>query len=279
VHYVHEPFNVDFPNKHMGLKVHTWFAHIDSSSQKQDILSAFNKLIKASPTNIAISRCREAGLGLKRPVRFIRYFLFQYLVQPRVLVKDPIALMSAGCLYEKFQFKVICMIRNPFAFVGSLKVAGWNFDFESLRQQENLMKNCLGDYGDRIEYICRRGHSSDFIDRAALLWNILHSVILQYKKQYPNWLFLRHEDVAANPIQKFEEIFHYLDLGMDGRIRSYIEDYTSDRNSEKIETISYRPRDSRSTLQTWKKRLSETEIARVQALTAEIASQFYENTW
>jgi len=263
----------------MGLNIHTWFAHIDSSSQKQEILSAFNKLITSSPTKIAISRCREAGLGLKRPVRFISHFLFQYIVQPRVLVKDPIALMSAGCLYEEFQFKVICMIRNPFAFVGSLKVAGWNFDFESLRQQENLMKSCLIDYADRIEFICSCGHSSDFIDRAALLWNILHGVILQYKKRYPNWLFLRHEDVADNPIQKFEEIFHYLDLDMDGRIRGYIEDYTSDRNSEKIETTSYRPRNSRSTLQIWKKRLSATEIARVQASTAEIASQFYENTW
>ena len=36
--------------------------------------------------------------------------------RPRLLFKDPIALLSAGWLHERFGAEVICMIRNPLAF-------------------------------------------------------------------------------------------------------------------------------------------------------------------
>jgi len=274
VRYEHEPFNVTYPNKAMGLKLDTWFTDAETSHQKNKIITCFNNRLQQRPIKYALSTCRSSGLDIKTPLRFSKHLLFEYLLSPRILVKDPIALMSAGWLHEKYNFKVICMIRNPLAFIASLKVAEWDFDFENLRKQDKLMTGRLEKFSKSICSMCMNENTYDFIDRAILLWNILHFVILEYQKQYPNWLFIKHEDISGNPNIGFQEIFNYLELDMSTKIHSYIEKYTSGKNPET--TTSYKPRDSKLSLEAWKERLSSDEISRIKKSTNEIASQFHE---
>ena len=277
VRYVHEPFNVDYPNKLMGLKLDTWFAYSQSSNQKEEIITSFNNLLQRSPIESALLTCKAAGMDIKTPLRFIKHLMLEFLLRPRILVKDPIALMSAGWLYERYHFKVICMIRNPFGFIGSLKAAGWDFDFENFRKQDELMTERLSQFSNSIESMCMERNAHDFIDRAILLWNIFHFVILEYQKQYPNWLFVKHEDIAVRTDLGFQEIFEYLELDMNAHIRNYIEKYTSQKNTVESKSTSFQPRNSKLLLQTWKDRLSNVEISRVKASTSNIASQFYED--
>ncbi len=218
----------------------------------------------------------SSGMDIKTPLRFGKYLMSEFLLNPRILVKDPIAVMSAGWLHEKYHFKVICMIRNPFAFIGSLKVAGWDFNFENFRTQDELMEGKLSRFADEIESMCMEGNTYDFIDRAVLLWNILHFVILEYQKQYPNWLFVKHEYISARPDLGFQEIFNYLGLKLNSHLKKYIEKYTSQKNAVEAKSASYQPRNSKLLLQTWKNRLSSIETNRVKASTSEIASRFYE---
>ncbi len=277
VRYVHEPFNVGYPNKLSGLRLNTWFAHAPSSNQKEEIIRSFNTLLQQNPIEHAFQTSKAAGMDLKTPLRFGRHLLSEFVFNPRILVKDPIAVMSAGWLHEKYHFKVICMIRNPLAFIGSLKVAGWDFDFDNFRRQDELMTGKLSRFSDEIESMCMEGNAHDFIDRAILLWNILHFVILEYQKQYPQWLFVKHEDISARPDLGFQEIFEFLGLKLIPHLKNYIGKYTSRKNAVEAESASYQPRNSKLLLQTWKNRLSSVEISRVRASTGDLASCFYED--
>jgi len=261
----------------MGLELDTWFSHYQSSNQKEEIVTSFNNLLQPTPLKHAVKTCIAAGMDIRIPLRFGKHLLLELLLRPRILVKDPIALLSAGWLHEKYDFQVIVMIRNPFAFVGSLKKAGWDFDFENLRKQEILMQCWLNRFTHSIENICtpKGRDDSDLIDRAALPWNILHSVILEYQIQYPGWLFVKHEDISINPELVFHRIFDYLELDVDDKILRYVEPYTSQMNPQEAASTSYQPRDSKLSLHTWKERLSNEEIERVKIATNEIASQFY----
>jgi hypothetical protein len=270
VSYVHEPFNVSHPNPIVGLELDTWFSHYQSSNQKEAIITSFNNLLRPNPLKNAVNTCKTAGMDIKTPLRFGKHLLFELFSRPRILIKDPIALLSAGWLHEKYGLKVIVMIRNPLAFVGSLKKAGWDFDFENLRKQEILMEGWLNRFAQNIEYMCtpEGRNDSDLIDRAALLWNILHYVILEYQVQYPEWLFVRHEDISMNPRPEFHRIFDYLGLESDDKILRYIESYTSQINPKEAASTSYQPRDSKLLLRTWKERLSNQEAERVKVVTS-----------
>ncbi len=272
VRYVHEPFSVKFPSSEVDLRLAQWYTHFKSSQEKKEIVNAFDKLLRPSRVQYAVTGFRKSERGMGRVVRLLSQLLVKPK-RPRVLVKDPIALLSADWLYEAYDFQVICLIRNPFAFVGSVKSAGWDFDFNVLLQQEELMHGFLSPYAADIEAACDM--SGDFFDRACLIWNILHYVILQYRDRYPSWLFVRHEDVAMNPISEFEKIFEYLGLELGQQLRQYIVEYTADRNPESLKSAKYSPRSARGSLETWKERLTRDEINRIGEATGEIAVHFY----
>lgn len=275
VRYIHEPFNVSYPNQDLGLKLDVWFTHFESSDKQEEITRTFNRLLLSSPTERALEACKTAGMDIKTPARFCKHLITEYLISPQILVKDPIAILSAGWLYDTYNFKVICMIRNPYAFIGSLKVAGWDLDIDHIYRQDKLMAGPLRNFAPQIEAMCTQGDSGDYIDRCSLLWNILHYAILEYQNQYPDWLFLKHEAIAEDPGSEFQKIFDYLYLDMNPKIQKYIEKYTSSNNPKESPSSAYQPRDSRLVLQTYKQRLTSDEIDRIKEHTSDIASHFY----
>lgn len=276
VRYVQEPFHVRVPNRIVGLELDTWYAHFRSSKQQDEIASTFSGLLHASPAKFAKDACRAAGLDWKTPARYTKHLVQEAIMQPRILVKDPIALMSAGWLYEEYGFQVICMTRNPLGFVGSLKAAGWDFDFENLQRQKNLMQGVLAPFQDDVVAMCAQHEETSFLQRATLLWNILHHVILEYREQYPDWLFVKHEEVAADPMDGFAKIYQHLDLEFGPSIQRYVLESTSARNPEEGKSTRYQARDAKEVLRAWQKRLTDEEVEFIKTDTAKVASQFYE---
>lgn len=274
IQYIQEPFNVSYPNKSLGLKLNNWFTHAESSDQKEEIVSSFNNLLHISPIKSAIEKCKSDELGARSILRFSKHFALA-LLRPRILVKDPLALLSAGWLHETYDFHVICMIRNPFAFVNSVQTAGWDFDFSHLQQQDGLMSGLLSQFSQQIDMLCENQTRFDFIDRATILWTMLNTVVLTYQKQYPDWLFVRHEDIATAPHEGFERIFNHLELPLSRTVLRYIDMYTSNQNLKAPTSVFYQPRTPQSTLYAWKQQLSSRDISRIRASTADVGAQLY----
>ncbi len=273
IRYIAEPFNVTNPNYLMDLKLGTWFSHYDSSGQQREIREAFDKILTPqSAFHYAVDVCRASGWDAKLPLRFAKHFWLAKN-RPRVLVKDPLALLSAEWMHRTYGVRVLCMTRNPFAFVGSVKVTGWDVDFDHFRRQNNLMNGWLAPYAGEIQRMC--GSEGDFIDRVSLLWNILHYVIADYRRRFPSWLFVRYEDLALRPMEGFRSVFDTLGLEMGGPIQKYIAEYTAMGNAVTSRTDAYQPRDARKSVGTWKERLTPDEIERVANATAAVARLLY----
>jgi hypothetical protein len=273
--YFQEPFNVNDPDSAFGYRFDATFYYVPGSAQEACIHATFARLFRSvlHPSRFAISKCQGARLDLKMPLRFGKYLLRGVCLPKRALIKDPFALMSAGWLHTCFSLQVICLIRNPLAFTGSLKKANWLFDFHHLKRQPHLVKAYFPTYEAEIQRFCEE--PQDIIDQACLLWNILHTVILRHRATYPHWLFLRHEDLARSPITGFQQIFEYLGLRMTAKIRTVIEKYTSASNPVETNSPAYLPRNARGSLETWRTRLTATEIERVVHYTRDTAGNFY----
>jgi len=193
-----------------------------------------------------------------------------------VLLKDPLALLSAEWLGEQFDLDVLVMIRHPAAFAGSLKEKGWTHPFQDFLDQPQLMDDYFTGDVEEVEAFADRKH--DIVDQAAFLWKMLYSVVKRYRERHSDWVFLRHEDVARDPVQQFRQLYDRFGLSFTGEIRSQIESHSNPSGAPDTED-SIR-RNSQSVVRNWTERLTRDEIERVRSRTEPIASEFYtEDDW
>ncbi len=189
------------------------------------------------------------------------------------LIKDPIALTAAEWLYENFQSRNVLLIRHPAAFVSSLKRLDWRFNFENFTRQPEMINRFFSSIRSEIEK-----PPNDPISEAALVWKCLMIIIADYQKKYPDWIYIRHEDLSINPIKEFEQLCSKLDLDFTEKMKTEIEKTSSSRNPQDVSSdsrVHQMNRDSVANISSWKKRLSQSEINIVKKITKNIADQFY----
>jgi len=191
----------------------------------------------------------------------------------RILIKDPLAVVAAGWLHETLGFNVICMIRNPLSFVASMKRAGWGFDANELIKQRDLVDRRLSALKEHIHSACET--PGGIVEQNCLLWNVVHTLLLDYRERYPSWLYVKQEELALDPAGGFKDIFETLDLEFTADIEEYVIKHTSS-NSEGIPlSTTYKKRNAKSTIDLWKSILSSDEAALVIENTKDIAGLFY----
>lgn len=271
VELVYEPFNPDFERYNFTYRFENWFQHVPTSASRTEIESYFDRYLPASGFTYAKKVSRESGYGVKTPLIFLKHFLMSSS-RPRYLLKDPIALMSAGWLYERYSLMVICTTRNPLAFVGSLKKQGWDFDFRNILNQEELVDRYFSEYKEPMQKILEK---SDFVERASLLWNVLNTMILHYREHYPEWFFTTHEEAAENPIDTFKRMFAYVNLPFTQEMVNYIDKTTLGGKNVDASSHRYTPRDAKSTINEWKNLLTDSEKERVSESTSAVCRKIY----
>jgi hypothetical protein len=193
----------------------------------------------------------------------------------RPLVKDPLAVFSSEWLANRFDMDVVMLIRHPAAFVGSLKVADWPFQFTHLLDQPLLMDDLLSPYANEIVDFVENDH--DLIDQAILIWNLIYSVVLEFQKKYQDkWVFIKHEDLSRNPLGEFKSLYEKLSIPFSEQARFRITKYSSPDST----SGSSMTRDSKSNIWKWTTRLTQDEISRIKDKTSNVSSHFYqEKDW
>jgi len=274
VGYIWEPFNIKHRPGICSAKFEHWFQYVNHENgalYEKALRDCISFRYNLPAEMKALSSIKDVG----RLIRDVLLFSLYRARKSRPLLKDPIAFLSAGWLAETFDMDVVVIIRHPAAFAGSLKKANWEFPFSHLLSQPLLMSNLTEFERDIEEYSTKK---RDFVDQASLLWNIVHSVVLRYKRTYPDWIYVRHEDLSKDPVNGFKEIYRTLGIDFDASIEQTILEYTSANNPREQESMASVRRDSLQNIQNWKRRLSTDEIERVRKNTKEISSQFYSDT-
>ena len=171
--------------------------------------------------------------------------------------------------------QILVVIRHPAAFCSSLKLKGWSFDFNSFLDQPNLMDCYLSEFANDINMYAKK--PPGVVEQAALLWNIFHAVVLQYRSEHGDWLFCRHEDLSKDPVTEFRSVFEFLGLDFDESIELKILESTGAKNPQEQVAGKNLRRDSRKNIFNWKSRLSTDEIAYIRRKTEHLACCFYDN--
>jgi sulfotransferase family protein len=281
LYYVHEPFNPDVPAAKFICQARFKYRNIYITEENERRYYRPIKRMLTGKFSLLHGLARTHSYReMRQVIRLWREF-GRYRRQGIVpLIKDPIALMSAGWLARRFDINVIVMIRHPAAFVNSMKNRNWSF-FPSrwALPQSLLMRDYLNPFEKQMIELEHEEH--DIIDKTALLWKILHYVILQYKKRHKDWVFARHEDFAMNSIDSFCSLYKSMGLLFSDDIRQRIHNFSKETNPmEEVHRKDSVRRNSRATVSNWKKTLTPSEVKRIRIQVEEISRNFYlDNDW
>lgn len=266
VGYVYEPFNYGTVNKS---PVEYWYEYVGEGVKK---LPAFERYLesylKLSPRYLGSDLLRQ----LHSSTEFFRILRTKWnlLLNKRQLIKDPIAVLSAEWLADRFDMDVVVLIKHPAGFVASAKTRNYDFPFEHLLEQEELMERYLFPYESEILDFAR--DKKDAVTQAILLWKLIYHVVHIYQEKYPNWIFLRNEDIALDPEGQFQQLFDSLNIPLTDSIRKTIYDHSHSSKS------THTRRDSKQSVKSWKKILTAEEISQTKASVSDVSRHFYQNS-
>jgi Sulfotransferase family len=191
------------------------------------------------------------------------------------LVKDPIALFSSEWLADTFAMRVLVMIRHPAAFAASIRRRGWRHRFADFLDQPLLMRDLLAPYEGAIRAASE--HEPDILDEAILLWNVLHGTVARLQDRRADWLFVRHEDVARDPLTHFRELSEQLGLEWSDAVEQKVLETSSDSNPADAKRVDSIRRNSAAHVTAWRANLTAAEIDRVRHGTEPLAGRWYDD--
>ncbi len=273
VGYVREPFN-------LGMR---WYNHPFSHQleyisnacppEHQEKTLQYMRSFIGFPGGMAWARLFHCRSLAELYFAFRDLTAFRRRFRQRVLFKDPVAIFSSEWIYRMFDCDVVIIIRHPAAFVASLKVKNWTYDFNNLWDQKELMKSYLSDYADEIRRHVEE--PQDIISQGILFWNIYYDTILTFQEKYKDeWIFIKHEDFSLHPMESFTQLFQDLHLEMTDKVKQMIQSSTTAENE------SVHMRNAAENVHSWKERLTKDEIERIKSGTWKIWKHYYdENDW
>lgn len=272
VAYISEPLNVWHRPGVMRTPVAHWYTYI-SNKNEAEYLTAMNEMLAFRYHLYAEMGSIHNGKDFLRMGRDLTIFINGRIYRKRPLLKDPFAVFSAPWFSRRLAFQVIVTVRHPAAFASSLKRLGWYFDFHDLLAQPLLMGDWLESFHVEMESI----PTDDIIGQAALLWTMIYQTVAEYRKGSVDIIVVRHEDLSRNPIKVYQDLYDTLGLTFSPKVEKAIISSSSSKNPKEGTRSSVHSvrLDSRANLDSWKRGLSENEIARIRTMTASISPLYY----
>ena len=267
VGYVHEPFNPRFS----AGRFDRYFT----------VVTRENEARYASELEHVLTFRYELGPRLRRRhrpkdvARTFRDFGRTQRVRrrhPRPLMKDPIALLSAEWLAQRFDMDVVVLIRHPAAFASSLKRLGWRHSFANFLD-DGRVPEVIEPYEEEIRAQARE--PGDLLSQAALLWRLLYNAVASFRERHEDWVFLRHEDVSLEPSGSFERLYERLGLELTETARAEIERASASGNPSALATPHAVELDSAASLGRWRDELTPQEIETLRERTRDVWPRFY----
>lgn len=272
--YIHEPFNVPLQQRRgRNAPSFYWYHAIDKGEQRPVVRSYLAGFQNNTWNNILQNYYRR---NWRVSAKWLR---LAFNTHKRFVYKDPLALLSAPWFAEQFNANVVVLIRHPAAFAASLKVKNWQFPFSDLANQPLVVDNVPQNLR---EGILQYAHSRpDIIHQSALLWSVLHFFIQKYREQYPEWNFVRHEDISTDPMHHFRGLYDRLGLSYNEHVeQAILQSSKGSLPSDNSTRTNMLQRDSSANISTWKSRLTTEEINFLKEATEPISRHFYsENDW
>ena len=270
--HIHEPFSPVTPPGVSSAPFDRFFLYVTEENEGpyvEPLRRTLEFRYAVRPQLRAIRSPKDAA----RSARDFASFAASRARRSRPMLKDPIAVFSSEWLARRFGAQPIVLIRHPAAFASSLKRLGWTHDFQGMLDQPLLLRDHLGPYEDEIRAAAER--PPEGIDQAILLWRLIYHTVGTFRDRHPDWTFVRHEDLSLDPVAGFESLFATLGVEVDDGIRRQVAGHSAAGNPTELREAHDVRLDSAANVRSWRKRLSEEEVERIRAGTADVAPAFY----
>jgi hypothetical protein len=273
--YIWEPFSVRHRPGTLDIRWRHWFPYICDENAAPYIPAIEQSLRFDYRTSAELRSIRKAKDAGRMGRDWYRWWM-QRRRGAAPLYKDPIAVFSAEWLAQRFGMDVVVTIRHPCAFASSIKRLHWAYTkrFGDLLDQPLLMRDFLSGYEDQLRAYSE--HDQDIVDQAILLWNIQNKAVARHAERHASdWVFVRLEDLAFEPVPRFQDVFARLGV----RWSEEVEELVRRTSAASNPVVAARPdsihRDSAAHARDWKRTLTAEEIARVREGTEQLWSRFY----
>lgn len=148
---VHEPFNLTMVSPARSFDPKVWYRYIYEGNTDQ-YHEAIRRTLETQPYHHDLSR---GSPSLRRTIRAHLAFAIRGK-RDRVIYKDPLAFFSVPWLAAEFGMIPVVMIRHPAAFVSSVLLKNWRFNFTNFTRQPALMDGPLAPWRDEIARLRRK---------------------------------------------------------------------------------------------------------------------------
>jgi hypothetical protein len=272
ISYISEPLNVLHRPGVFSAKVPFWYTYI-CKENGDEYLSSYQDLLSYRYHLGAELASLRSFRDLVRMGRDASIFARGRVGGRTALLKDPFAVFSLVWFAETLHCRIVTTVRHPAAFASGLKRLGWSFDFADLLKQPLLMRDHLEPYRESMQSTS----SSDVVGQAGVLWAAIYGTLQKLKAVVPSIQVVRHEDLAADPIPGFRQLYDRLGLEYTrGAEQAILESSRPDNPTElsrrRVHSVKM---DSRASLQNWKRRLSAEEASHVRQLTNGVWQTYY----
>jgi hypothetical protein len=283
LYYVHEPFHKEHAPGICPVRFERWFQHVGPHNKEtfEAALARTVTLRFALGSHIVTALHPERshfydGLrGVGWAFREWYRWTWARFQGARPLIKDPLALLAAEWIADRFDAQVIVLVRHPAGFVRSIRELEWRHDFSDFTEQAGLSEGLLGPYADDIEDEAE--NPSSLLENASLLWKVMGAVIAKYRQRHPNWQIVRMEDLAMHPTDEFRDLWNYLDVPYDREMASAVREFTTAASSSEEDYGTHDvKRDSESQAWRWRSELEPGAVDRIRNATAPVWREFYE---
>ena len=240
VGYIHEPFSPVTRPGISGAPFADFYTRVTPENEA-DYHPGLTRTLRFEYGYRAQLRALRSPAEAARSVQDALAFSRARRSNARPLVKDPIALLSAEWLAERFGMDVVVTIRHPAAFAASVLRLGW----------------------------------SRTLDEAARQWADLYSAVVGYRDRQPGWEFVRHEDASRAPLATFARLYERLGLELTPGAREEIERHSASGNPAQPRSSHAIRADSAAVAENWRAFLDAEDTAQVRELTGAVWPAFY----
>lgn len=283
--YVNEPLNPSHPPGRspgvLAAQVQAQFQYI-ADGIDASFLPAFRDTARLRYRPIAELRHNHAPYDVARMVKYAVAFTLGRARGRRAMLDDPYAVLSTAWFARRLDADVVVLVREPAGVVSSWLRFGWDMNFSELLGQPRLMT----DHGEPFRAEMEHSTEGSALERIALLWKVIYSVVDAASRETAGIRIVRHEDLAADPIGGFSRLYADLDLPMTDRAAASIRRATSgggERGAPLSWSLAgglpsrtgYQRQDSRRAADSWRSRLSPDQVEQILAITGPVRAPRY----
>lgn len=216
VRYIHEPFNMRMPHPSTSFQSRYSFEQLTTDDEER-----LNQLKKIFTGGGRVWTLNKRSLRLRGLKGLLNWYVSELRTRKtaQTLVKDPIAFLSVETIAARFKTQIVVIGRRPESIIASHLSRQW--DFANLHTYVKTMRP-LNIWTD--EQLDKTLDCKDSpVQRLAHMWRLLALWQIQLRDRHPDWIFVRHEDLAKDPEQGFSTVCRRLGLEYKGTREAYIQ--------------------------------------------------------